>query len=248
MIDHLPELIRTQDAFAAGVAQSDPSARVPWCGEWRVRDLVEHLARVHHWAAAQARSVAEVPLESDPHDLVQRYVSCATELRQTLQELDPTQPCLALVPDGTVAFWHRRQLHETLVHLWDLRAAAVLAQRGDDAWTMTDGLTPLGSDWLPGPGIWADTVAEVVEVMQPRQVRLGRSPELPVRLRLVATDEAGTWTLSHAPEVDAEVTVTGPARALALLLWRRIGGDEPGLEISGDRADLDRLLTLPLTS
>lgn len=248
MVDHLAELARAQRAFADGVASSDPEARVPWCGSWRVHDLIEHLARIHHWAAAQARSVAEVPLERETADLTERYLGCAAELLETLRVLDPDQPCLALIPDGTVAFWHRRQLHETLVHLWDLRAAAALDQRGDDSWSALDGVTPLGSDWVPGGELWADTVAEVVEVMQPRQVRLGRSPELPVRLRLVGKDQDRTWTLGHAPDAVAEVTVAGPVWKLALLLWRRIGGDEPGLEILGERADLDRLLALPLTS
>ena len=52
-----------------------------------------------------------------------RYAQCAAELRSTLESLDPSAPARTLLERGTVAFWYRRQLHETLIHLWDLRTA-----------------------------------------------------------------------------------------------------------------------------
>ena len=109
-----------------------------------------------------------------------------------------------------MAFWHRRQLHETLIHLWDLRTAG-------------------GLDLVVGPVLWADTVDEAVTVMHPRQVRLGRASAPPVRLGLAATDLDRTWSLSAAADAPAAraATLTGPAEALALLVWRRIGLDDP---------------------
>ncbi|WP_041789539.1 maleylpyruvate isomerase N-terminal domain-containing protein [Microlunatus phosphovorus] len=53
--DPLELLADLQREFAATIGDVDPAAPVPWCGEWRVVDLVEHLAGVHHWAAAQTR-------------------------------------------------------------------------------------------------------------------------------------------------------------------------------------------------
>ncbi len=124
-----------------------------------------------------------------------------------------------------MAFWCRRQLHETLIHLWDLRTAG-------------------GLDLVVAPVIWADTVDEVVTVMHPRQVRLGRAPAPPVRLGLAATDLDRTWSLSaaaDAPEARA-ATLNGPAEALALLVWRRIGLDDPRLSVDGDEAALTAVL------
>lgn len=246
-----------QDAFLDGVRAADPDARVPWCGRWRVRSLVVHLARVHHWAAAEAARRREVPLGRGPFVLDALYAACAAELRSTLDALDPAAPSSTLLGPGPVAFWHRRQVHETLVHLWDLRTAA--------------GLPPAG----PGAGpdaaaLWADTVDELVTVMQPRQVRLGRAEPLPVRVRVVAADADRAWTLGAgdvegagaaapraatggAGDVDGaggaaggarepDVVVTGPAEALALLLWRRVGPDDDRLRVHGDAGALGTLL------
>lgn len=44
-----------QSEFLASIPDADPAA-VPACGEWTVRELVEYLAFVHHWAAANARA------------------------------------------------------------------------------------------------------------------------------------------------------------------------------------------------
>jgi len=189
-----------------------------------VADLVEHLSAVHHWAAAMARSTDIEPWlgAGDPRP---RYAESAAELRTTLRSLDPDAPARTLLERGTVAFWYRRQLHETLIHLWDLRSAG-------------------GLDLAVAPLIWADTVDEVVTVMHPRQVRLGRAPAPPVRLGLAATGLDRTWSLSAstaAPE-GRTVTLRGPAGALALFLWRRIGLDDPRMSVDGDEAALTAVL------
>src|SRR5690606_9984316 len=166
-LDHLAELATVQAAFLEGVRRADPTVRVPWCGRWRVRDLVVHLARVHHWAAAQARREREVPLGRGPFDLPQLYEDCARELVETLTTLGPDAISSTLIGRGPASFWRRRQLHETAVHLWDLRHAS------------GEGLSLRAE-------IWADTVDEVVTVMQPRQVRMGRMAPLTAGIGLVA--------------------------------------------------------------
>ncbi len=226
-IDYLPTLHRLQDEFLAEIPRVDPAARVPACAPWRVRNLVEHLARIHHWAAGQARRKQETPLGRGPFDLVELYGRCAAELRETLTQLDPVAPAWTLVGNGPVAFWHRRQTHETLVHLWDLKAAAGLAV--EDA-----------------PELWADAVDEVATMFQPRQVALGRTPPLVDGVELVCDDAPGRWLLGawqpDAPTTTASATVTGPARMLALALWRRLTPDEAGLRVAGDVAAVDEAL------
>jgi uncharacterized protein (TIGR03083 family) len=195
-----------------------------------VRDLVVHLARIHHWAAAQARGQRETPLGRGPFDLEPLYRDCAAELRDTLRALGPDAVGTTLLGTGPVTFWHRRQLHETLVHLWDLRTAGGLVVAAE-------------------PRVWADTVDEVVTVLQPRQVRLGRMAPLAHPVELVATDVGRRWLLDHVPAAGSAPTVTvhGPASALALLLWGRPAPDDDALAVAGDRDVLTAVLAQPLT-
>lgn len=228
--DHLATLADLQDQFRRTIAQVDPATRVPWCGRWTVEDLVVHLARVHHWAAAQAARTREVPLGRGPFDLEPFYAAQAAELHETLVRLGPDALGSTLDGPGPVAFWYRRQVHETLVHLWDLRTAGGLALEA-------------------APTLWADTVDEVVTVMHPRQVRLARTPPLARRIALVADDVERTWELAAADDAPDEVavTITGPARSLALLLWGRTTPDDAHLRVDGDRAWLDEALAHQLT-
>ncbi|MBU4417089.1 MAG: maleylpyruvate isomerase N-terminal domain-containing protein, partial [Actinobacteria bacterium] len=47
----LAKLRNYQRLFEASIAEADPAAPVLSCGDWTVRDLVEHLAGVYTWAA-----------------------------------------------------------------------------------------------------------------------------------------------------------------------------------------------------
>lgn len=225
-LDHLAVLGDLQDQFLASIDLVDAATPVPWCGRWRVRNLVVHLARIHHWAAGQARRRQETPLGRGPFVLTDLYASCALELRTTLADLGPSAPAWTLDDSGVAAFWHRRQTHETLVHLWDLRTAGGL---------------PLD---VP-PEVWADTVDEVVTVMQPRQERMGRMEPLPAPIELVADDTVGSWLLGGTGEPAAQVE--GPASALALLVWGRTTPDDAVLGVTGDREALDDALASRIT-
>ncbi len=231
-MDLLGALHDLQDAFAATIPLVDPRAPVRGCAPWTARDLVVHLSQVHHWAAARARGTDEVPLDTASPGLVELYGACAAELRATFAELDPATAAPTLVGPGTVAFWHRRQAHETLVHLWDLRTAGGLAL---DA----------------SPDLWADGIDEIVRMFEPRQVALGRIPPLARGVALAPDDADGEWLLGahqpQAPVAGAAVTVTGPAKALALVLWHRVAPDEAGVTLRGDRSALDAALATHLT-
>ncbi|WP_421741088.1 maleylpyruvate isomerase family mycothiol-dependent enzyme [Cellulomonas sp.] len=224
--DLLTVLGGLQDDFLATIPLVDPATRVPWCGRWRVRDLVVHLSRIHHWAAGQARRRQETPLGRGPFVLEELYATCAAELRETLAELGPDAESWTLLENGPASFWHRRQTHETLVHLWDLRTAG-------------------GLDLAADPWLWADTVDEVVTVMQPRQERMGRMQPLAAPIELVAQDAGRTWLLGGTTHPAA--AVSGPADALALLLWGRATPDDPRLTVDGDAAALDDALGRRLT-
>ena len=232
---YLEVLHEYQDVFLATIRDADPATPVRWCGDWTAEDLIVHLARVHHWAAAQARMVQQAPLGDGPFELATLYAQCAAELRATLAELDPDARARTLLDDGlppaehtgTVRFWHRRQALETLVHTWDLRVAC-------------------GDDFDPGPAAWLDCFDEVVTIMHPRQIRLGRITAPANRVRFDVEDGSLFW-LHGAPADAPEISISGPARSLALLAWGRTTPDDPALTVIGDRIALDALLAAGLT-
>ncbi|WP_454051551.1 maleylpyruvate isomerase family mycothiol-dependent enzyme [Cellulomonas sp. Marseille-Q8402] len=229
--DLLPALAGAQDDFARLLTSADLDAPVPTCGAWTVTDLALHLGGVHRWAAGMARGTDDGGDDPagprDPAALRAFYREQADALVTTLRDLGPAAPGLTLNGPGPAAFWHRRQLHETLVHLHDLALATGTAHPVDD------------------PALWADAVDEVVTVMTPRQVRLGRLAPLAVPVRLVAADAGRAWALGPAEEPRA--TVTGPTRTLALLLWGRAAPADPTLATTGDPAALTAALAGPLT-
>ncbi len=217
---HLERLRDYQRRFAETLSTVAPDLPIPTCGEWTARDLAVHLADIYTWAAHRAGG-ERVRLEPGP-DLVAHYRTAVAVLLTTLSELDPDEACWTLLDDdrpadepriGTRAFWHRRQALETMVHLWDLRTAA--------------GLSTVFS-----PDEWWDCADEVVTVMQPRQLRLGRIPAPSTRVVLAPSD-APELVLDGAASSALTVRVRGTAEELALLLWGRRRAD--ALVVEGDR-------------
>lgn len=222
MIDYLSTLTLLQQEFAASLEDADPHQPVPSCGGWTVGDLAEHLGGVHVWAAAQCRgdsaSASDSPAD-EAGSAVARYRPRAQLLQQTLHELPADQPCDTLDDQGqngnnTVSFWHRRQTHETLIHLWDLRTAF----------------------HVPGPvaeaAVWADGIDEVVNFFYPRQVRLNRVSPLGAGVKLDAEDVQRCWVIG-SPAGQPAASLTGSAEELALNLWGRVRGEN--LHMTGDR-------------
>jgi len=222
---HAEALAAEQDAFAALAAAADPHRLVPSCPSWTVEALVRHTTGVHRWAAAVACLPVDADLPDDgPYERTAQagdYPQAAAALRRALA--DPTRPCPTLAGPGTAAWWVRRQLHEVLVHRHDLAGA-------------------LGRRLEVDPLVAGDCVAEVVDTMFPRQVRLGRAtmPRAAVELRA----PNGTWRLGEGPVVGQ---VSGPEMTLALLLWRRTTMGDPRLTLAGDRSSVAATFQRALT-
>ncbi|SDS39144.1 TIGR03083 family protein [Paraoerskovia marina] len=230
-VDRLALLARAQAAFADVASTADPEAPVPGCGEWRVADVVLHLARVHWWAAGMAVGVVlrtenpDRPRDAESLDRIYRWA--ARHLHATLAETGPDSPALTLDGRGVAAYWWRRQLHETLIHLDDVATAA-----GTPAPTFAT-------------EVWADTVDEVVSVLGPARQARGAAALITSPVEIVATDTGDRWVVGDG---DAGATVRGTSRDVALLLWNRIDLSSPGLEVSGDPSAVDALLEAGLTS
>jgi uncharacterized protein (TIGR03083 family) len=228
MIGHEPALEQLESIaadIASRLATAELTAPVPSCPGWSVAVLVGHLGEAHRWAEHAVRegnpNAPEVnPPLTDRTGLSAWYAESAARFLATLREVGPEHPCWAFgPPPRTAGFWSRRQAHEAAVHRWDLAAAA-----GQDA-------------GYPEP-LAVDAVDEVVTMFFPRQVRLGRMPPLTASLGISVDGQE--WVLAGdgiaAVEGPPDATVSGPADALALLLWGRIGLDDPRVTVAGDRS------------
>jgi uncharacterized protein (TIGR03083 family) len=216
--DFLRHLQREADLVVATLRGADLGAPVPSCPGWALRDLVLHTGTIHRWALGRAVGAEREPQrELTDADLADWFAEGAQRLHAGLAAADPDTPCRGFEEPATVAFWIRRQAHETAVHRVDAQLA-----------TGT-------SDPVPA-GLALDGVREVFEVFAPRQVALGRSAAAPYGLVLVSPD--GTVTV---PGPDP-VTVRGSASDLLLALWRR-PSDVEASDPTAWRAVLDSGLT-----
>jgi uncharacterized protein (TIGR03083 family) len=198
------------------------------CPGWDVAEVVRHLGGVHRWATAIVatghdgsvdadQTAARAPDSAHPADLRDWFVEGAQLLCAELAAASPDRRCWTLAGDGTASFWVRRQAVETAVHRVDVELA-------------------LGCRPDVGSALAVEGLDELVTVLAPRQVRLGRTAALPGRLTLTATDAARTWQLGVRDTPSA--TLSGPAAPLLLALWGRLDLDESGLDATGDPAVL----------
>ncbi|MFF1610935.1 maleylpyruvate isomerase family mycothiol-dependent enzyme [Amycolatopsis sp. NPDC058278] len=227
--DYLPVLAELTGAFAEALRTADPAAAVPDCAGWTVTDLATHLGNVHRWAATVVRTGEVHPQDfavGAGGDLASWYAESARLLLVELEAAEPGDPCWHFGGTGkTKAFWYRRQVHETAIHLADL-----------------------GSDHVLDPAVAADGVDEVLGAMLPRVTRWHAVPRLPGPVTLRATDTGDVWTVhpgeppALGPAASGGASVEASARDLLLRLWKRTGPDP---RATGEAAEA--LLAAPLT-
>ncbi|MET9699516.1 maleylpyruvate isomerase family mycothiol-dependent enzyme [Streptomyces sp. NPDC006529] len=237
IIEHVKTLDRDGRLLADAAEQAGPDAPVPSCPEWRVADLLRHTGAVHRWAAGfVAGALPEpVPFPDAPEltgaPLVSWFREGHAALIRTLTDAPADVRCwtfLPTEPPSPLAFWARRQAHETAVHRMDAEGA-------------------LGTAFTPvDPAFAADGVDEVLTGFHARPRSRVRTPE-PRVLRLRTSDTGEAWTVHLSGEPartvrgdagPADCEVTGEAAWLYTALWNRTPLDGPG--ISGD-ASLARL-------
>ena len=238
-------------ALAALLAPGSLDAQVPGCPGWRLVDLARHTGGVHRWATAALATPPggdpgdEPPGPDDGAAVRPWFLDGAGALAAALRSTSPAQLCWTFAaPEApaTAAFWARRQVLETALHRWDAETAVAAAGLG---------AAPDPARWLAAD-VAAAGVAEVAEVMAPRQVRLGRTPELPAALSLQDDDGRGVLLGgSVRPGGGGGAVVLGPSPVLLLLLWRRTSLDRElaagRLRLSGDREVAEGVLAAALT-
>ncbi|MEU8875411.1 maleylpyruvate isomerase family mycothiol-dependent enzyme [Streptomyces javensis] len=205
--------------LADAAAEAGVDAPVPTCPDWRVRDLLSHIGRVHGWAA---RFVAEgltepvrPTVEGAPDDaeLVSWYREVHGRLVDVLTHADPEVKCFTFLPsESPLAFWVRRQAHETAIHRIDAESA-----RGGDFSPFT-------------PEFAADGVDELLTGFHSLDRSRVRT-DTPRTLRVRTTDQGAVWTMrlsQDAPRTErhgegaADCEFSGPAGDLYLALWNRL--------------------------
>ncbi|GAA2314361.1 hypothetical protein Scani_47580 [Streptomyces caniferus] len=240
-ITEFVDSLRLDGSLLADAAEeAGPDARIPACPEWQMRDLVTHTGRVHRWAAdfvtqgvQQPGPPPEAPDLADD-DLVAWLREGHHHLVLALHSAPQDLTAWTFLPaPSPLAFWARRQAHETSVHRVDAQQAAGAS------------LTPLPSAFA------ADGIDELLTGIHGRDRSRVRT-DVPRTLRVRATNAPGAdWTvhLSDAPPhtvrttaddgadgadaaKPADCTVEGPAEELYLALWNRLPWD--ALTITGE--------------
>jgi uncharacterized protein (TIGR03083 family) len=227
--DALVDALEREGRLLAVAAEAaGPDAKVPTCPDWQVRDLLRHTGMVHRWAAAFVAEgyTSYHPDEGLPDldgaELLDWFREGHGRLVDTLRSAPPDVQCWHFLPaPSPLAFWARRQAHETTVHRFDAEAA-----RG-------------GTPAEIAPHFAADGIDEMLRGFHARSRSRVRSDE-PRVLRVRATDADGAvWTvrLSQEPPAatrdeasDADCEVTGSAAQLYLSLWNRM----PFPKVTGD--------------
>jgi uncharacterized protein (TIGR03083 family) len=225
------------ERFALAEEAVDPTAAVPGCPEWTVTDLVAHMGLIHRWAerlvalrAPERISARAMELDLEPPS-PQWLRAGGTRLVATLRDAPGADPMWSWGAEQCVAFWSRRQLHETLVHRMDLELTAGRRPEAD-------------------PVIAADAVAEFLSNL-PRAVYFSpgvaelRGEE--TSLAFTASDTGSRHVVYLQPDgfaltrddrpTDGELVA--PAVDLLLILYRRYPADHRGATITGDAALVD---------
>jgi uncharacterized protein (TIGR03083 family) len=231
------EALRAEGArMAAAAALADPDSGVPSCPEWTVRDLVRHTGGVHRWATGFVANGQTEPSNADLDDAVGTWPAdseladwlgrgCA-DLVAALETAPDDLQCWTFLPaPSPLAMWARRQAHETAIHRVDTEQAVGAS--------VTACAAPFA----------ADGVDELLTLFVPRRSTKLRA-EPPTTLGVRCSDVDASWLLrlsgdgvrttatGDSPDTAAACTVTGPAAALYLALWNRVGADD--LTIEGD--------------
>jgi uncharacterized protein (TIGR03083 family) len=232
--EHIAALQRDGVLLAAAADRAGLDATVPPCLPWRVRDLLRHLGFVHRWAAGYVSQAREEMVDGPGEDelllagpgdgeLLAWFRDGHAELVRALRSADPRLRCWTFLPaPSALAFWARRQAHETAIHRADAESAA-----GDVA-------------TFPAP-FAADGIDELIMGFWARgRARTDRASCLQIR----ATDTGGEWlvefgagTAARRRAAAADAVVAGPASDLYLLLWNRPprgGRDADRVTVGGD--------------
>jgi len=209
-------------------------AAVPTCPDWQVRDLLGHQGMVHRWAAGFVSTGAikpdAVPLADAPGDaeLLDWFREGHAGLVDAINRAPADLECWSFLPSPSpLAFWARRQAHETTIHRADAESAD-------------------GRQLEVEPALAVDGVDELLLGFYARKRgQLIADPALTLGLRATDARPEDAWSVVIGPdgrevtrgEATGDCTVSGSASELYQFLWNRRGRD--AVTVDGDAAVLD---------
>jgi uncharacterized protein (TIGR03083 family) len=240
--EHLTNLEDAGTRLGAAAASAGLDSEVPSCPDWVVRDLVRHQGGVHRWATGYVAGSRTEPWGADLEevaggwpadtDLLSWFAEGHARLLDVLRNADTDLVCWTFLAAPTpLAFWARRQAHETTVHRVDAELAAGWQPEAVPAAFAADGVDELLRGFVPRP-----------------RTRLRSDPAR--LLRISCTDYPGDWLVRIGPDevtttsIDsaanvggtgaaaADCQVAGTASDLYLALWNR--RPTADLRIDGD--------------
>ncbi|MFJ8627700.1 maleylpyruvate isomerase family mycothiol-dependent enzyme [Kitasatospora sp. NPDC093550] len=237
--EHIDALRREGVRLAEAAARTELSAPVPTCPDWQLADLLRHIGYVHRWATAFPSRGLRAPLDDAGADAVVGLVPSDAGLLDwfreghaalvdALSEAPADIECWSFLPaPSPLAFWARRQAHETAVHRHDADAAAGKPGPAVDTVLALDGIDELLRGFMTRS-------RATVRSDRPRTVQV-RATDGPGSWRMTITREPMTVSTDDSPE-PADLTLAGPARDLYLLLWNRLPAEQArAVETTGDR-------------
>jgi len=253
--EHIDALRHQGTLLADAAERAGLDAAIPPCPSWQVKDLLRHTGYIHRWAAKHITDCPDTVLDGPPEedilrggaadpDLLAWFRAGHAALVQTLSTADPGLVCATFMDaPSPLAFWARRQAHETAIHRADAESASGLRPEYD-------------------PEFAADGIDELITGFgQRRKYRPSADGDASMQVR--ATDTGHAWHVAtedgrlqarredgghlQADREDggpdsarpAACTVTGPASGLYLFLWHRSDAAQAGVTISGDVGFLD---------
>jgi uncharacterized protein (TIGR03083 family) len=239
VVEHIEAVRLYGESLAAAAGRAGLEAPVPPCLPWQVKDLLRHTGYVHRWAASHITEPRDHVLDGSPEEeilgggvpdeeLLGWFRAGHAALVAALTAADPELRTAAFMDaPSPLAFWARRQAHETAIHRVDAESAAgVLSE-------------------FP-PDFAADGVDELIMGFGRRRKYQPKDGP-PGTLRVLTRETGADWYADirdgrveprrgDGTTEPADCVVSGPASAVYLFLWNR--ASPAGVTISGDPAIL----------
>ena len=255
--EHIATLDADGTLLAAAAELAGLDAPIPGCPLWKMRELLRHTGYVHRWAAGYITHGYEEEVDRCSEDELLRAGPGDAELLgwfrdghaglvRSLRSADPGLSCWSFLDaPSPLAFWARRQAHETAIHRADAQSAAgdvtpfpaafaadgidellvCFASRGGvrgPARRLLVRTTDTGDEWL----------AEVGTGISARRVTGGADDTSASSKQPTGADGASAANgVDGAGGVDC--VAAGTASELYLLLWNRLP-DGGSVTVTGD--------------
>jgi len=249
--DYIGFVASEGDLFASAAEQGELSVRIAPCPDWDMGDLVRHLGMIHLWAAANVAfpepdwlDVQELPdlvrywpdltgdagKYPDDADLVAWYRDTLANLIEVLKSAPADVAAFTFLPAPTpLTMWARRQASEIAIHRFDAEQARGITSHFDRHFAN-------------------DMLDELLSGFATRLTSRRHDVEHPQVVHVHAEDTGEHWYVTLGPEATetsrqgahADLTLTGPAADLYVLLWNRTPDSDVAMSGNTDLMDLWR--------